>query len=142
MEDLLNATRDNTPTFVPDLKSGKVIYIVDGDTFDVACVYDKRVVKFRIRLEGIDTPELRSKSEVEKKHAVDAKQALTDLIMGKIIFIGRVKWGPFGRLICTVYHSDVNICDYMVNNKFAVECKRRAPKEFDWNEYRGVEYTV
>ena len=135
-EKLLQSTLENTKKFIPKVTCGKVIYIVDGDTFDIACELDSEIVKIRVRMADIDTPELSSKRKGEKDHALDAKRILEQLVYGKIVTLDTVKWGAFGRLVCRVFIDDVDICKYLIDNKFAKKYCRQGKKHFDWDAYR------
>ena len=60
--------------------------IVDGDTFD-CCLdlgFDVKLHKQRVRLQGIDTPESRTRDLAEKKLGLAAKARLEELCQGKI----------------------------------------------------------
>ena len=91
MEDLEETFKgigwDEAIPFQPDIKVGKVIKVYDGDSITVAAKpYEKYpIYRFSVRLSGIDTPELRTKHENEKKHAIIARDALSQKILNKIV---------------------------------------------------------
>ncbi|HHZ81244.1 MAG TPA: thermonuclease family protein [Flavobacteriales bacterium] len=56
--------------------------IVDGDTIDVTIDLGFDILhKTRVRLYGINTPEVRTRDLEEKKRGLDAKERLTDLLL-------------------------------------------------------------
>ncbi len=59
---LASATAD-TPTFLPNLRRAKVVKVYDGDTIHVVARtgWRGRLWRWKVRLAGIDAPELRSK---------------------------------------------------------------------------------
>lgn len=60
----------------------KVVCCYDADTIRVVLVLAGELRKFNVRLKGIDTPEKRSKNELERKAARAAHRALLRLLLG------------------------------------------------------------
>ncbi len=60
----------------PDVKVSRLLRVIDGDTF--ACDIDEHSAiagkNISIRLRGINTPELKSRNEEERKFAIIEKQ--------------------------------------------------------------------
>jgi len=55
--------------------SAKVIKVYDGDTFTVeAYPWPGLEAKASVRVDGVDTPEIRGKCEAEKKKAIEARE--------------------------------------------------------------------
>lgn len=57
----------------------RVLSVYDGDTMTVAIPLEGKPYKFSIRLEGIDTPEMKGESKAD---AIAARNRLIDLITG------------------------------------------------------------
>jgi len=137
MEYLDKITYENTIPFIPPITSGKVVKVYDGDTFTLAAKLpntDGPVYRFTVRLNGIDTPEIKGKTATEKELAKRARDALSSLIMNKIIILKNVETEKYGRLLAEVYVDDININNYMVDNKYAVKYDggtKERPEE--WN---------
>jgi len=108
---------------------GKVLRVIDGDTLDIEfdlglSIYAKR----RIRLKGIDTPEIfgmKKESEAFQK-GMEAKAFVTERLMGKPIWVQtfRDKTGKYGRYIADVFFQDgegkhVNICQLLLEDGLA-----------------------
>ena len=82
---------------------GLVTRVVDGDTIDV--VIDRGFLQYgvvRLRLLGIDTPELRDKDVAKRKAAQLAKARVEDLCQDKEVLIRTRKAGAFGRWLAEV----------------------------------------
>lgn len=127
--DIMDATWENTTPYVPSIGAGKVIKVYDGDTITIATKLksdenikiDKcPVYRFSVRLNGIDTPEMKSKNENEKKHAILAKHFLSEKILGEVVRLENVSIEKFGRVLADVYHNDVNMNELMITNNYAV----------------------
>ncbi|MFV3073989.1 thermonuclease family protein [Niveispirillum fermenti] len=59
----------------------RVTEVVDGDTLNVrALIWLDQEVVARVRLDGIDTPESRSRCAAEKRMAQEARRMLADLV--------------------------------------------------------------
>ena len=54
-----------------EIRESNSLRVMDGDTFEFKGV--------KIRIRGVDTPELKTKSEIEKKLALEAKYELERL---------------------------------------------------------------
>jgi len=103
----------------------KVVKVVDGDT--VNAVIDLPGFGFRqfkVRLYGIDTPELRpprsdpDRDEIIQK-AQEARDVLKEKICDKVVFLKCYGWGKYGRLLAEIYFEDENINEWLVENGFA-----------------------
>ena len=83
--------------------------IVDGDTLDIKTADGSKTI--RLRLWGIDTPEIAnaSKGTGDQPFALEALAWTSEHCKGKQVRIGlqpqRV-WGRYGRLLCYVYLED------------------------------------
>jgi len=76
----------------------EVISVYDGDT--VTLMIDqgmKHFARVKVRMIGIDTPEIRTKDLEEKKRGYEAKDYLKSRIEGKTIVVQTLKKGKFGR---------------------------------------------
>jgi endonuclease YncB( thermonuclease family) len=74
-----NYTLENCPMFsLNGLKTyGRVVDIVDGDTMKIIIqIFDKRYFRFNVRLDGIDTSEMKSKDSKNKQKAIEARDAV------------------------------------------------------------------
>lgn len=100
----------------------KCVKVYDGDTVTVAFnpFNDEKYYLFSARLNGIDTPELRTKSSEEKNKAIISRDMLRNLILNKIITIDCKKFDKYGRIIADIYDEHgVNVNQWMLENNFA-----------------------
>ena len=74
-EKLASNTYDNTPEFSFKGREflSKVLDVYDGDTITITVKVDESYYRMNCRLDGIDTPELRSQDEEEKVAARKAR---------------------------------------------------------------------
>ena len=88
MDKLINSTYDNTSIFTLEGQtiSGKCVDIYDGDTMTLSVCISNKIYKFKMRLSGIDTPEIRPKKsnpnrEEEKLAAIYVRNRVLQLIV-------------------------------------------------------------
>lgn len=102
--------------------SAKVLRVVDGDTFDAVVDLGFDVsLNLRIRMAGINTPELKSKIVVERQKAQLAKDFLTEKITGKDILLDSSGQDKYGRWIGVVHIGKENVNNTMVEKELAVK---------------------
>ncbi len=102
----------------------KVTSVFDADTFRANLKNFPAIVgeHMAIRINGVDTPELRSKCEAEKQLARAAKQFTVEhLRAAKSITLKNIKRGKYFRLIADVYIDGVSLGDLLLQNQHAVE---------------------
>lgn len=130
----------DTKPFIPPLYGGIVIKIYDGDTITIAAKlpYSKsELYRFAVRLNGIDTPEIKSNNEDEKTIAKEARDYLTSKILNKSVVLKNISTEKYGRILADVYFGDIHINKLMIIERFAVEYNggtKEPPKS--WVKYR------
>lgn len=117
------ATLANTPAFSPSVTHGKVIKVYDGDTITIAApvVGVDGLFRFRVRLAGIDTPELRGASAAEKAMAVRARDALaSQLPDDMMVTLTEVDASDkYGRLLARVWVGRLCLNAWMLEQRHA-----------------------
>jgi endonuclease YncB( thermonuclease family) len=132
---------DTTPFAVP-ISGGQVIKVYDGDTITIASklqIKDSPLYRFSVRLNGIDTPEIKGQSEDEKSVAKEARDALTAMILHKNIHLKNVTTEKYGRILADVYLDNLHINNWLIEQRFAVTYDggtKLSPKS--WVRYRLV----
>ena len=135
--ELENVKYEDTVVFTVPVKFGKVIKVYDGDTITIANylpIENSPLYRFSVRLSGIDTPEIKTKSKAEKELAIAAKNALSDLLLGKIVELRNVSNEKYGRILCDVYLGDLHVNAWMIEHKYAVAYNggtKERPAEWD-----------
>ena len=111
----------------------EVTSIYDGDTFRANIIGFPTIVgeHMSIRINGIDTPELRGKCPREKVQAKLAKQfTVKHLRSAKRITLKNIKRGKYFRLIADVYVDGVNLAEQLIKNNHAVEYQGKTKKNW------------
>lgn len=102
----------------------KLIHVIDGDTIDAMIDLGFDIwIKKRIRLYGINAPEIRTKNLEEKKAGIAAKDRLCEIMEQcdyKFILISHGT-GKYGRCLGTLLIEDVNINKLLLGEGFAKE---------------------
>ncbi len=82
----------------------KVVNVYDGDTIEVlANIWPGHQINVRVRIRGIDAPEIRSKCSSEHYAALSARNRLREFISGKPVQLSKIKGGKyFGRVLADV----------------------------------------
>ena len=138
-EDAIIKYEDTVP-FVFPITSGQVVKVYDGDTITIASKmpYDNSpMYRFSVRLNGIDTPEIKGKTDDEKSMAIEVRNKLSDLIMNKQVFLKNVSTEKYGRILADVYLDDtIHINQWLIDNRYAVKYDggtKRSPES--WAQY-------
>jgi len=97
--------------FTQDYMLAKIIEVYDADTVTVVFLCDNTPIRMKIRVKGIDAPEIRTKQDFEKQAALKAKQYVSDMLLNQIKYIkfdSHDKYG--GRMIGDVFVSEKSDC--------------------------------
>ena len=69
---------------------------------------------------GIDTPEIRDKTEDGILIAQYAKIELNKMVMNKIVLLKNISFEKYGRLLADVYIENVHVNAHMIQKRLAV----------------------
>ena len=95
----------------------KVVKVYDGDTIWVvsselpATPDDQKEVRIKLRLKGINTEELKTKSA----RAIEAKNYLTSLVYDKVVYCTFYGHDNFARALAVVHLNDLNVNQHMID---------------------------
>jgi micrococcal nuclease len=123
-DDFSNISYENTIPFVLPITRGKVIKVYDGDTITIAAKLpypESPVYRVSVRLNGIDTPEIKGQTQREKDLAKEIRDILQKKIMNKIVELKNTSNEKYGRLLADVYLDDICINDWMIEQGYAVK---------------------
>ena len=127
-------TWDDTIQFVFPIYKGQVIKVYDGDTITIAAympyIDSSPLFRFSVRLNGIDTPEIKGHTEEEKQVAKETRDILSNEILHRVVFLKNVQTDKYGRILADVYLDDLHINKWLIDNKFAVEYDGGKKQEF------------
>ncbi len=131
---------EDTVEFTFPINSGQVIKVYDGDTITIASKLpfnDSPLYRLSVRLNGIDTPEIKSKSEDEKTCAKETRDELSKLILNKVIQLKNIKTEKYGRILADVYLNELHINEWLIDNKMAVRYDGGTKiKPTSWRQYK------
>ena len=90
-----------TPLFTLNGMStkAKIVKVYDGDTVHAVFELFGKCHRFVCRIAHVDTPELRTKDENEKKRGYEVKSKVSELLLDKIFLIHCCEFDKYGRLL-------------------------------------------
>lgn len=79
--------------------------VYDGDTItvDISLGFHVNMTDIKVRLVGIDTPEVRTRDLDEKEKGLATRDWLRERILGKKVLLHTAKRGKFGRWLGTIW---------------------------------------
>jgi micrococcal nuclease len=99
----------------------EVVRVVDGDTVDALVDLGFNVkIKIRIRLNGINAPESRTRDKNEKKLGLAAKERLSELC-GEKLLLKSYGIGKYGRVLGELFDDGVSVNNVLVAEGHAEE---------------------
>ena len=128
--DLLETkTKENSNciSFKDQIIKAKVVHVYDGDTIHVVFYALGDYYKWKCRIYGIDTPELRTKNQNEKKMGYTIRDMMIDHFLNKIVSIQCYDFDKYGRLLIDIFlpqeidnpNNYKMLSQWMVKNKYA-----------------------
>jgi micrococcal nuclease len=150
MRALRRATSDSAPLFSLEGRRFrcKIVDVYDGDTCTAVFFLDGKLRKFKIRMNGYDSPEMKPRKNIPNRadvirHAHEAKEALIGQVGNGLVEVACRGWDKYGRLLGTIWvarpqcgcqcgSNNVNVNEWMVENGFGYEYDggtKRKPEE-------------
>ena len=136
-------TWEQTTEFIYPYTLGYVVRVYDGDTVYVVPpnkdTNTNPIYRFSVRLAGIDSPEIKSKNEIERNAAIKSRDALAGLVLNKWVSFKNVKREKFGRVLADIYVNssikdldpltEIHVNQWMLDHYLAVSYngKKKAP---------------
>ena len=111
-------------TYKPDFYYYKcnITKIYDGDTItcDIDLGFGIILQKQKIRLYGINTPEIRGE---EREEGLESKHKLIEFLENKDIVLESIKdkKGKYGRWLGIIYANGINVNDLLIEHSLAVK---------------------
>ena len=111
-----------------------LLSVHDGDTLSVTVgglppVFGENI---RVRMRGIDAPELTSKAKCEAKKAVESREFVRKLLAGKKITLKNVWRDKYFRLLADVEVDGQKVSDLLVKQNLAVPYYGLKKPVVDW----------
>jgi endonuclease YncB( thermonuclease family) len=93
---------------LPGPLPARVVQVLDGDTLEVAArIWLDQEITIKVRLDGIDTPEIRAKCAAERAAAARAKAFVSELVDAGPVALRQIRYGKYaGRVLARVAAAD------------------------------------
>ena len=99
----------------------KVVSVYDGDTVTLLCHVNGQKVRWRTRMMGYDSPEIRTNNIQEKKRAFLAKEFLQTLLPTQPFHVTVHGIDKYGRLLVDMKYKGTKISKMMIDHGHAYE---------------------
>jgi endonuclease YncB( thermonuclease family) len=88
----------------------KIVSLYDGDTGRMVFRDNLRMIQYKFRLYGVDTPEMKPlmslpNRDEEIKKAKKAKEFLEKEILNKVVYVECLDFDKYGRILVKIYPS-------------------------------------
>ena len=116
---------------------GKIVKVYDADTVHILMEVFGTLYRWKCRIMHVDTPELRTRDENEKKHGYMAKEALSNLILNKTVNVKCFKFDMYGRVLVELTlkneddSSEIRIHEWLLENGHAHRYEGKTKEK--WN---------
>jgi micrococcal nuclease len=100
---------------------GIITKVYDGDSVHAVFFFRDVAYTWVCRLDGVDTPELRTTNENEKIMGYAARDALREKILHKQVWIRCGNFDKYGRLLITLLLDGENVNNWLIEKEFAYE---------------------
>lgn len=107
--------------FDGETKEAKVVDVYDGDTCKVVFPVLRKLYKFNCRIQGVDTPEIRTRDKTEKEYGLKVRDKLREKILNQVVDIHCGKFDKYGRLLIDIQckNENINISKWLIDNNYA-----------------------
>ncbi|PCI26305.1 nuclease [Candidatus Kaiserbacteria bacterium] len=114
-------------------------YDADTVTVEIPNVHPLLGKKISIRIIGVDTPELRTKNQCEKKLGYIAKNKVAAILRGaKRIDLINVKRGKYFRIVGDLIVDGLSLSTYLLKEKLAYPYDGGTKAKIDWCRDGGL----
>ena len=99
----------------------KIVSVYDGDTVKAIFPLNGVLYKWNCRLTGVDTPEIRTRSPLEKTHGYFVRDMLREKILNKVVTLKCEDLDKYGRLLVEIScdNDTCNINDWLIEREYA-----------------------
>ena len=122
--------------FDGEIKEAKVVSVYDGDTCKVVFPVLRKLYKFNCRIQGVDTPEIRTRDKKEKEYGLQVRDKLREKILNKVVWVECGDFDKYGRLLIDIKNpllDSEKISEWLIKNNYAFKYDGGTKK--DWGEY-------
>ena len=132
-----NCTLNNTPRFTIEGKYyGKVVKVYDGDSISVVMnpFGQSKPQLFSVRLDGIDTPEIRGGTEHERVAATVVQRILEKKILDRVLTVHCTGLDKYGRVLADIETKGMSINTWLKVAGLAKEYKGKTKSPWTTGE--------
>ncbi len=111
----------------------------DGDTitFDIPGLHPFIGKKMKIRLNGVDTPEISTKNKCEKVKGRNAKNLVQNLLKRSTrIDLENIKRGKYFRIVADVVIDGKPLSEYILKNNLGYVYSGQKKRKIDWCNFK------
>ena len=109
----------------------KVISVYDGDSIKVIFPLNGVLYRWSCRLNGVDTPEIRTRNLKEKEMGYKVRDLLRDKILNKVVTLNCGELDKYGSLLVDINYESENINHWLITNGYAYEYNGGRKKNWD-----------
>jgi endonuclease YncB( thermonuclease family) len=95
--------------------------VYDGDTITASIHVLSSYYLFQVRIDGIDTPELKTGTEESKAKGKEAGEFVRNLILNKFVILRCKDFDKYGRLLADIETDAGNVAVLLLQKHEAVE---------------------
>ena len=111
----------------------KIVSVYDGDTIKCVFPLNGKMYKWNCRINGIDTPEIRTRSALEKEAGYKARDFLREKILNKIVTVHCGDFDKYGRLLVNVEVDNKDMSELLV--ELGLAFKYDGGTRRNWDDY-------
>ena len=104
-----------------ELKEAKIVEVYDGDSCKAVFETFNKYYKWTLRLERLDTPELKTPSVLESQFGFEVRDVLRGMILNKVVKIKCGGFDKYGRLLAEIWLDGLSVNQYLIDNEYAFE---------------------
>lgn len=117
----------------------RICDVYDGDTVTGIIRFKGEFYKFKIRMEGYDSPELKTSplnpnGPVVLETAIAAREFLKSIIYNKVVEGSCSGYDKYGRLLMTIYYKGMNVNKHMIDKGHGYPYKGGSKKDIVKND--------
>ena len=114
----------------------EIVKVYDGDTVHALMEVFGTMYRWKCRIMHVDTPEIRSADAHEKEIAYKARDALSDLVLNKIVRVKCFNFDLYGRVLVELVvpmeeENDIVVHDWLLCNGYANRYEGKNKQKFN-----------
>lgn len=131
----LHITKDTSEfTLNGVVTPGKVVDVYDGDTCKICFPWHDIMYKWNCRIQGIDTPELRTRNVMEKSWGYMVRDKVREVLLDEVVKVYCGEFDKYGRLLVDIETTQgLNISHWLIEKGYAFSYNGGTKR--DWENY-------